>query len=400
VGVFATLRKRALVADALAHATFPGIAMAFLLAGAVGVSVRSLPMLLGGAAISGVLGVLCIDLILRHRRLREDAAIGIVLSVFFGIGVVGFSWIQANAPAGSAGLEAFIFGHAATMRPQDLAVIAVLAAIAVTAAGLLLKEFAVVCFDEGFAAVAGWRIAAIDAAMMALVVLVVVAGLQAVGLVLVVALLIVPAVSARFWTERLGTMVVVAGAIGAASGYLGAVVSAAMPRQPAGAVVILASGAVFVASLLFAPSRGVLATAWRRLGLDLRIAGDHLLEYAHGRRLVRLDRSDIDRVARDHGWSGRLRRLLPSLMRRRGLVFAGADGALRITSAGRDRGARVARNHALWEQYLISHADIAPSHVDWSVDQVEHVLSEEIVRELEEALERDSVDRDVPGATR
>jgi len=153
VGVFAMLRKRALVADALAHATLPGISIAFLVAGGLGlgVGVRSLPVLLFGAAVSGVLGVLCIDLILRHSRLREDAAIGIVLSVFFGAGVVGLSWIQANAPAGSAGLTGLVFGQAATMRPQDLAIVAVLAAVAVSTSWLFLKEFAIVCFDEAFA---------------------------------------------------------------------------------------------------------------------------------------------------------------------------------------------------------------------------------------------------------
>jgi manganese/zinc/iron transport system permease protein len=388
VGVFAMLRKRALVADALAHATLPGIAIAFLVAGGLGLGagVRSLPVLLFGAAVSGTLGVLCIGLILRHSRLREDAAIGIVLSVFFGAGVVGLSWIQANAPSGSAGLKSLVYGQAATMRPLDLAIVAGLAAVAVSTSWLFLKEFAIVCFDEAFARVVGWRVGAIDLVMMSLVVLVVIAGLQAVGVVLVVAMLIVPAVAARFWTDRVGRMTVVAGAIGAASGYLGGVVSALLPRQPAGAVIVLAAGAVFLASLLLAPSRGVAARAWRRLALDLRIAGDHLLESAHETGADAMDREALADLARRQGWPPRVRRLLPFALRRRGLAAADGRGGLAITAAGTARGAQVARNHALWAEYLVRHADVAPSHVDWSVDQVEHVLSEEIVRELERAL--------------
>jgi manganese/zinc/iron transport system permease protein len=386
VGVFVTLRKRALVTDALAHATLPGIAIAFLIAGGLGLAGRTLPLLLAGAAVSAILGVVCIGLILRHSRLREDAAIGIVLSVFFGAGVVALSWIQANAATGSAGLATFIYGQAATIRPSDLVVLAGLAIVAVLAAILFLKEFALVCFDESFARVLGWRVGAIDLAMTTLVVLVVVAGLQAVGVILVVSMLIVPAVAARFWTDRFGTMTIVAGMVGAVSGYLGSVLSALLPRQPAGAVIVLAAGAVLLASLLFAPSRGVLARAWRRLSLDLRIAGDHLLEVAHERGVGALPAAQIDRIAREHAWSVRVRRMLPLSLRRRGLAEGGGGGGLSITAAGRDRGARVARNHVLWAEYLVRHADVAPNHVDWSVDQVEHVLSEEIVRELEAAL--------------
>lgn len=406
VGVLALLRKRSLTTDALSHATLPGITSAFLAAGWLGLDGRSLPILLLGATITGVLGVIGIQLLLRHTRLREDAAIGIVLSVFFGAGIVGLSWIQRNAATGSSGINAFIYGQAATMSRSDVLLLGVIALLAVAVTLLLLKEFALVCFDESFAKVDGWPVTAIDLAMMSLVVVVTVAGLKAVGVILVVAMLIIPAVAARFWTERLVPLVLLAAAIGAASGYFGSVLSALLPRKPAGAIIVLTAGSLFVVGMLAAPTRGVIAVAWRRFRLRLRIAGDHLLEAAQERRETTLGADALDHVARVGGWSTAFRALVLWTLRRQGMIERvrralgghsselGAEPAasgrglahFRITSAGVARGARLVRNHALWEQYLISYADVAPTHVDWSVDQVEHVLSDALVSELEAAL--------------
>jgi manganese/zinc/iron transport system permease protein len=390
IGVFALLRKRSLMTDALSHATLPGIALAFLVATALGLDGRSLPVLLLGATITGILGVLCIQALLRSTRLHEDAAIGIILSVFFGAGVVLLSYIQANASTGAAGLNKFIYGQTAAMSVRDAVLMGGIAVAAVLATILFLKEFAMVCFNDAFARVDGWPVSVIDLVMMALVVVVTVAGLQAVGLILVVAMLIIPAVSARFWSERLWVLVILAGLIGAGSGYLGSVVSALLPRQPAGAVIVLTSGVVFGISLIIAPSRGVIAATLRRLRLRLRIAGEHVLETAfdggqRGGQGYTIRPDELDRLARIRGWSRWFRLLVLCSLRRRGQIEPAVVG-IALTPDGIEQGARISRNHALWEQYLISYADVAPSHVDWSVDQVEHVLSGDLVDELEREL--------------
>lgn len=389
IGVFMLLRKRSLLTDAVSHAALPGIAFAFLAAGSLGLSGRALPVLLFGAAVSGVLGALCVHAMLRVARLHEDAAIGIVLSVFFGVGVVALSYIQKNAPTDSAGLTGLIYGQAATMRPPDVMLMGSLALATVLAAALLFKEFSLVCFNDAFARVDGWPVGIIDLAMMALVVLATVAGLQAVGIILVVALLIIPAVAARFWTERLLPLVVIAGAIGAASGYLGSVISALLPRKPAGAVIVLTAAAIFLISFLCAPSRGLIASSLRRLRLRLRIAGDHLLEFAHDRAATELGNAELAGIATVQGWSRLFQALVLLSLRRARMVSRSGDSIV-LSPAGVARGARVARNHALWEQYLVSYADIAPSHVDWSVDQVEHVLSDRLIAELEARLPKAS----------
>lgn len=402
VGVFALLRKRSLVADALSHATLPGIALAFLAATALGVQGRSLPVLLLGATVTGVLGVVCIQALLRATRLREDAAIGLVLSVFFGMGIVLLSYIQTNASAGAAGLDAFIYGQTAAMSRADALLMGAIALASVLASFILLKEFTVVCFNDAFARVTGWPVGLLDLGMMALVVVVTVAGLQAVGLILVVAMLIIPPVAARLWTDRLWKLLLIAGLLGATSGYLGSSLSALLPRKPAGAVIVLTAGGIFTISLLLAPGRGVIASSARRIAQRLRYASDHLLEAAAMRPAsvpspdhlpaespAPLSADDLRAIARQRRWSRPFRALIVLQLRARGMISRNADGLV-LTPAGIERGRRVARNHALWEQYLIEYADIAPSHVDWSVDQVEHVLSGELVARLERALARRS----------
>jgi manganese/zinc/iron transport system permease protein len=395
VGVFALLRKRSLMADALSHATYPGICLAFIAATLLGMDGRSLPVLLAGATVTGVIGVFCIQWLLRYTRLHEDASIGLVLSVFFGAGAVGFSVIQTMRTGNAAGLSHFIYGQTAAMNAADAKLMGGIAIASVLAAAVLLKEFALVCFNDAFAKVDGWPITVIDLLMMSLVVVVTVAGLQAVGLILVVAMLIIPAVAARFWTERLWLLVLLAAVIGGLSGYLGSCTSALLPRKPAGAVIVLTSGVIFLISMLAAPSRGIVAAALRRLGLRLGIAADHLLELAFlsagSHDQVRVEHDALGDLKRRRGWGPLLTRCVGAYLRRRKLGHL-SRRAFVATPAGLERGRRVARNHRLWEQYLISYADIAPSHLDWTVDQVEHVLSGELVAELEQALGARGID--------
>jgi len=379
IGAFSLLRKRSLTADALSHATLPGIAGAFLIATALGYSGRSMPVLMLGAAITGIIGVASIHALLRSTRLKEDAAIGIVLSVFFGIGVVLLSYVQKSTAGSGAGLNHYIYGQTAAMTQHDALTMGIIGAIATLIALLLLKEFMLVCFNEGFARAMGMPVWLIDSIMLALIVVITVTGLQAVGLILIVAMLIIPPAAARFWTNRLWRLVIVSAFIGALSGYSGAAISALLPNKPAGAVIVLVAGAFFAISMLLAPKRGVLADLIRRVRLRVLIARDHLLETLYEREL-----------GLDEPYTMRPHALLVKLLQLRGWITR-SGSSLILTDSGRDQGARVHRNHQLWEQYLISYADIAPTHVDWSVDQVEHVLSDELIENLESALAKRGV---------
>jgi len=381
VGCFALLRKRSLMADALSHATLPGICIAFIVSAMLGIDGKSVPVLLAGGAVTGVLAVLAVQLILRHTRLKEDAAIGIALSVFFGVGIVLQSYIQTMPGGDQGGLGQFIYGQTASMRRSDALTMAAVALLAIAGTGLLWKEFAMVCFNDSFAHAQGYRVQRIDLVMMSLIVLVTVIGIQAVGLILILAMLVIPPAAARFWTDRLMVMLGLALVIGGVSGYAGASISAIVPDAPAGSVIVLCAGALFVLSFFIAPQRGLVARSWHALRLRVHMAEDHLVEALHEVADEGFDNARA-RVAHERGWGAISARLVTSVCAWRGYVRGGA-----LTDEGRARGERIARNHRLWEQYLVSYADIAPSHVDWSVDQVEHVLTDELVRELEELLE-------------
>ncbi|MDP2355342.1 MAG: metal ABC transporter permease [Beijerinckiaceae bacterium] len=260
IGVFALLRKRAMMSDVLSHATLPGIGLAFLVAAALGANGRSLPVLLAGATIAAIVAALTVQWLSRSARLPEDAAMGAVLSVFFGLGAVLLSYIQTLRTGAEGGLSHFILGQTAAMSEQDAFLIGAVAAGVILAIALLGKEFRIVCFDPEFGAVQGWPIARIDLMLMALVVIVAVIGLQAVGMLLIVALMIVPAAAARQLTHNLWVMVALSALMGGVSAWIGAALSATFPRAPAGGLIVLVAGGVFIVSLLV----GAWREKWRR----------------------------------------------------------------------------------------------------------------------------------------
>lgn len=394
VGSLMLLRKRALLGDAISHATLPGIAVAFMVMTAAGGSGKWLPGLLLGAALAGLLGMGFILLVRAQTRLKEDAALGLVLSVFFGGGVALLGVIQKMEQGHAAGLESFIYGKAASMLADDARLLALVAAVSIGICCLLFKEFGLLCFDTGFARSLGWRTAWLDALLMALVVVVTVAGLQAVGLILVIALLVIPPAAARFWTHRLGPMMLIAGLMGAGSGYLGASLSALLPHWPAGAVIVLVSFLLFLASLVFGRERGLLRTSRQRWALDRRIERQHLLRALFEQLEEGADAAPSTGVPwsvllHRRSWSERALARAVRRAVRDGFVYRCPDGGLLLTGEGWSEARRLVRNHRLWELYLITHADIAPSHVDRDADLIEHVLGRGLVAELEALLARD-----------
>ena len=259
-GTFLFLRKRALVSDAISHATLPGVGLAFVLMVAMGGDGRWLPGLLLGAAVSATVGLLCVQWLTTRTRLGEDAAIGAILSVFFGFGIVILTVIQTMTAGRQAGLEGFLLGSTAGMLRSDAILLAVASAAVLGLVLILRRPLELAAFDPGYAEATGWSLGRIDLAMMGIVLVVTVVGLKVVGLILIVALLIVPAVTARFWTDRASHVVMIAGVVGGVSGYVGAATSAIAPALPTGPIVVLVGFALFAGSLLLSPGRGVLAS--------------------------------------------------------------------------------------------------------------------------------------------
>src|SRR5690606_23105258 len=258
LGAFAVLRGQSLLGDAISHAALPGIALAFLLTGS-----KAPLVLVLGAACAGWLGTLAVMHVTARSRVPFDAALGLVLAVFFGFGLVLLTYIQKLPNANQAGLDTFLFGQAAALVTADVVVMAVLGAVALLLMGLFWKEFKLLLFDPDFGEAMGYPVRRLDVLLTTLLVIAIVIGLQTVGVVLMSAMLIAPAAAARQWTDRLAGVVGLAGLFGALSGVAGAVLSATTARLPTGPTIVLCATVVVVTSLLAAPNRGLVA-GWLR----------------------------------------------------------------------------------------------------------------------------------------
>ena len=395
MGGFLLLRKRSLMGDTLSHATLPGVGLSFMLLVALGGDGKSLPILLAGAGITGVIGCAAVLFIREQTRIKDDAAMGIVLSVFFGAGVAILGVIQKMPEGSAAGLESFIYGKTASMVMSDFQILVFITVCVITCSLLLFKEFRLLCFDENFAAVLGWPVKFLDILLLALITAVTVAGLQAVGLILIIAFLITPAAAARFWTNQLDRMLMLSALIGAASGWIGASLSAFFPRLPAGAVIVLVAALFFVVSMLIGTERGVMIRSLRQSQLEKRMGRQHLLralyEILEGGRVTEeliIRAVPFRQIRGRRTWSDRQLRDYIRRAYNEGLVEAPnkADSIL-LTETGLVEAEQVTRNHRLWEMYLIEFADVATSRVDRDADMVEHILGDKMVTRLENKLQ-------------
>jgi manganese/zinc/iron transport system permease protein len=396
MGGFLLLRKRSLMGDTLSHATLPGVGLAFIAAVLLGGDGKSLPVLLLGATLTGVAGCWAVLFIRNHSRVKDDAAMGIVLSVFYGAGVAVLGFVQTMPQASAAGLEYFIYGKTASMVLGDFQILITVTVSVLALSVLFFKEFRLLCFDESFASAQGWPVKWLDVLLLGLVTLVTVAGLQAVGLILIIAFLITPAAAARFWSERLDRMLILSAVIGGISGWMGASISAFFPRMPAGAVIVLVAASCFLFSMLFGSTRGVVIRYLRQMDLKKSMGRQHLLRALY--EILEADESAdgeihirpvaFRQVRGRRTWTDtRLRRYIRHAYQE-GLIHDLNPDQIRLTEAGLEAAAKLTRNHRLWELYLIEYADVAASRVDRDADAVEHILGEHLVATLETKLQQ------------
>ena len=362
-GSFIFLRKRAMVSDAVSHATLPGVALAFIVMVALGGDGRWLPGLLIGSAITAAIGLWGVSWMVRRTRLPEDAAIGAVLSVFFGFGITLLTVIQTLPHGRQAGLGSFLLGATAGMLQNEAMMIAVAGGIAGLIVFFVRRPMTLVAFDPDYAATRGVNVARTDAAILFLSLLVTVIGLKIVGLVLVVALLIIPPVAARFWTERVERLILIAAAIGGVSGFVGTAMSAAFAGVPTGPVIVLVAFSIFAVSLLVSPQRGVLAAALGRRDFQRRVhARQGLLALARGEQI----------------FDG----LTLSVLRRRGYIRR--DGV--ATLDGRAAAAKALRDEARWEMAARTGLHQPAMERYDGVTPIEMVLTQDQIADLDSRL--------------
>ena len=384
LGSFALLRRQSLLGDALAHAALPGVCLAFLWTES-----KHPAVLLSGALVAGLIGALAILGIVTRSRIKPDTSIGIILSVFFGGGIVLLTAIQKLPLGNQTGLDKYLFGQAATLLPADLAVMGGMVVGVLTLTALFFKELKLVSFDREYAASLGYPVRSLEVLLTTLLVVVVVVGLQTVGVVLIVATLITPAAAARQWTESFAVMIALAALIGGGAGATGALFSAQMERMPTGPVIVLCSSSVLVLSILLGSERGVVWSALRSRSVVRRIREENLLKdlyrqgESHGKNWSRFVPLAVLMGIR--GQSSRRLRVVGRRLTRRQLLRTSSDG-LRLTEPGLAAAESIVRKHRLWETYLTRRLDLAHDHVHRDADWMEHALDDDAVAQLEAIL--------------
>lgn len=272
LGSFAVIRKQSLLGDAVSHSALPGIAIAFLFT-----FTKRTEVLLLGALISGLIATFLILNITKYSRVKFDSALALILSVFFGFGMVLLTYIQKVPNANQAGLEKFIFGQASTLIKRDVVVMAILGGILLFFVILFWKEFKLVSFDEEYAKSLGYPTHKITALLFFMIVTAIIIGLQTVGVILMSALLVAPGVAARQWTDKLSIMVLLAAIFGALSGVVGTIFSSLVSKLPTGPMIVIIISIIVFISLTLAPKRGLVWKHFRDKKNEKNIHEDQVL---------------------------------------------------------------------------------------------------------------------------
>lgn len=272
LGSFAVIRKQSLLGDAVSHSALPGIALAFIFTGT-----KNTEILLLGALISGLISTFIIMAIDKYSKIKFDSALALILSVFFGGGLVLLTYIQKIPNANQAGLEKFIFGQASTLLLRDIKIISLLGGILLLLVVVFWKEFKIVSFDIDFAESLGFDTKKITMLLFTLIVTSIIIGLQTVGVILMSAMLTAPGVAARQWTDKLHIMVILSAIFGAVSGIGGTILSSIIPKLPTGPMIVIIISLIVIISLALAPNRGLVWRYIREKKNQTRISEDQVL---------------------------------------------------------------------------------------------------------------------------
>ncbi|HZW10352.1 MAG TPA: metal ABC transporter permease [Phycisphaerales bacterium] len=384
LGNFLVLRRQSLLGDAISHSVLPGIVVAFLVTGS-----RSPAVMLPGAAGAGLLSVLLTDLVRRIGRVEPGAAMGVVFSLFFAAGVYLMQQAARNVdldadcvlygqletlfwtrPSGAGLLSAATLASV----PRQVTTLVIVAACAVGFIALLYKELRLTSFDPDLATSLGFRAGWVGAMLLALVAAATVASFEAVGSILVVAMLICPAATARLLTDRMDRQLVLSGLIAGATAAAGYFAGTRLPGalglpgavNAAGAIAVVA-GLAFALAAVASPSHGIVARALRRQALSRRIAVEDLLGALYRRAEAGPGAAPL---------AARLLRAAP-LARRLGLVAGAPAQTPSLTEKGETAARAIVRRHRLWEAYLVERAGMLPDHVHEPAEALEHVLDAE-----------------------
>ena len=393
-GGYVVARRLALFGDTLSHAVLPGVALGFLWS-----RTKDPLAIFVGATVAGLLGTVVVAWIRKTTRVKEDSALGLVLSGFYAVGICILTVIQEMEFGNQSGIDKFLFGQAAALSSEDVGLMGLVAIGALLMVTLFNKELLVTSFDEGFARSVGVPVEFMRYVLLVGLTFAVVTSLQAVGVVLVSALLITPAATAYLLTDRMGTLLLLSALFGIGGGLLGSYGSFLGNNLPTGPFMVLACTSFFVVAFFCGPKHGLISKWLRRRNRVRQVSFENTMKAAY----QVLEAGDFSKESVTVGALAARRRQSVAEARREAddLVKAGfasllcsdhtgprysQDARLSLTPAGWERACQIVRNHRLWELYLTNEARYAADHVHEDAEKIEHVLGEKVVRHLERIL--------------
>ncbi len=401
IGSFMVVRKTALLGDVISHAMVPGIACAVLFFSLYSVGWNTdtyHSYLYIGGIISGALGIATLYAVQRYTILKNDVVLALVLSVFFGVGVSILSVVQQLPGVFVVSIESYLYGSAATMQRKDIFVNGSICLFVVSVLLICYRPIFLISFDQSYAKLKGISVRFYECVYYFLVLLVCITGIQAVGVLLVLALLLIPGVSMRFWTHSFSRILWGAGFLGALSTSIGTFLSTVFSGVPSGPMIVLSSVAIFIVSFLFAPSQGLVWNYLEQVRYQRKMFRDHVLrfwfeylELAHGKTGDHAYMADqVLSFEEIHSFEdaltrNKLQKMLAELISSASVIQRG-ENRYSLSSKGVLEAEQIVHQHRLWELFLLEYADIAPAMIDRSADRIEHVLEPHIVRELEYLL--------------
>ena len=396
VGVIVFLRKQSLLGESLSHAAYPGVIMGVILAGLLGIDDQQeiflTVLIMSGAAITALLGLWCIQLLESYLHVRSDSALCFILSAFFGIGLTLASQVQFSFSYLYRQAQIYLYGQAATMTDIHILVYGLLALLILFTIIFLFKEIQTITFNRDYAKSLGINVSYIDGVIFVLIVLAVVIGIRSVGVVLMSAMLISPAAAARQHTNKLSILFTLAGFFGLLSGYLGTYLSVATSHYiaqlypssrlalPTGPMIILVSSAICLLSLLFAPERGMFLRMFRIAQFRYRCMCENLLK-----AIWRFDSHKsvlFNQIAKHQTASKYYLRFVLWRLEKNGWVESSDKETYKLTKDGEVWAAKIVRLHRLWEVYLADYLGVGAEKVHVSAEEMEHIITPELEREL------------------
>ena len=386
VGTFTYLRKRALIGDVISHSVLPGVTIAFMLSG-----MKNPLYFLLGAILSGLLSIWIVDYVQTKSKLKPDTILALVLSVFFGIGIVLLTKIQHSGNAAQSGLDSFLFGKAASMGMFDLQIFCVIAIINILCIIIFLRAFSLISFDENYAKGLGFNVGLLKSFIATLTVVTVAIGVQAVGVVLMAALLITPAAGARFLTNSIRIMLAYAGTFGFFSGIFGAFISYSGTGMPTGPWIVVVLSVFTLTAILFGKRQGVFVRIRLRNSNNIKINNENILKDIYkasdgGEKSLKIDVL----IEKEKYLPGMLKGVLKRL-ENDDLVDT-VRGLIILNDKGRIAAREVIRKHRLWEIYLTKYFQLDADHIHDDAEGIEHVITPEIEKELIRLLDRPTKD--------